>query len=270
MLGVQSSHFLMAIPLCIFCSLLLKSPLEVDAFMTPSNSLLIRRSSGCSFKHLETNDRKTFINLASSTKREEEDGSGPTLSQSLLTSATAALLMTSVLLSTPVNAVAASFDPSLFNGDYEDPFHPLCERHIDVSADKKSFHYSGTGVGPKSETSVLRGCSAEEQEKYGSRKGAFDGDIEDGNKISAGDGIHEGVWEPAGTILDDKLTGIDRDGIRWNDGNKWVKTSPASNGMDNMGENAGKAFFLAYVGFSLLAGFKELAKRFQKWNENRT
>lgn len=240
--------------------------------MTPSNPLLIRRSSGCSFKHSKTNDRNTFTNLASSTKREEEDGSGRTFSQSLLTSATAAFLMTSVLLSTPVNAVAASFDPSLFNGDYADPFHPLCERHIDVSADKKSFHYSGTAVGPKSDTSVLRGCSPEEQEKYGLRKGAFDGLIigEDGSKISAGDGVHEGAWEPAGTILDDKLTGIDRDGIRWNDGNKWVKTSPASNGMGSMGENAGKAFFLAYVGFSLLAGFKELAKRFEKWNENRT
>ena len=70
-------------------------------------------------------------------------------------------------------------------------------------------HYTGTAVGPKGDP-VLRGCSAEEQAKYTLRRGAFDAMISptDG-AISAGDGVHEGVWE--------------KDGIRWNDGNKWRK-----------------------------------------------
>lgn len=128
-----------------------------------------------------------------------------------------------IALSSASPALAAG-DPKVFNGDYADPFHPLCERHIEVSADGKSFHYSGTAVGPKGDP-VLRGCSAEEQKLYGLRKGAFDGQIIDGYRVSVGDGIHEGVWEEAGAAVSPELTGRDADGIRWNDGNKWVKLS---------------------------------------------
>jgi hypothetical protein len=35
-------------------------------------------------------------------------------------------------------------------------------------------------------------------------------------------------------------------------------------------QDAGKWFFVAYVVVSLAAGFKELATRFQKWQENNT
>lgn len=128
----------------------------------------------------------------------------------------------SIALTTAVAATPAAGDPFVFTGDYADPFHPYCERHLTVRTDGKSFQYTGTAVGPKDDT-VLRGCSPEEQSKYGSRKGAFEGLIvNNGNSISAGDGIHEGAWEPANTYKGPEKYG-EVDGIRWNDGNKWVK-----------------------------------------------
>jgi len=117
--------------------------------------------------------------------------------------------------------VANAGDPFLFNGDYADPFHPYCERHLKVSQDGKTFQYTGTAVGPKDDP-VLRGCSPQEQATYGSRSGAFQGlIINDGSAISAGDGVHEGVWEPKNSNSLQKYG--NEDGIRWNDGNKWVK-----------------------------------------------
>jgi hypothetical protein len=125
----------------------------------------------------------------------------------------------SLLLSAALAFPALAFDASIYTNDYGDPFHPLCKRRIEVSTDGGSFRYSGTAVGPKDDP-VRRGCSAEEIEKYTLRQGAFDGLILDNGKISAGDGIHEGVWEPAGTATT-TLGYEDVDGIRWNDGNKW-------------------------------------------------
>ena len=129
-----------------------------------------------------------------------------------------AFMLGAALLLVPVSPSHA-VDPSIFTNDYGDPFHPLCERHIQVSPDGKTFHYSGTAVGPKNDP-VLRGCTPEEIQEFRLRKGAFDGEILAGNRISAGDGIHEGVWEPAKTAKT-KLGYEDVDGIRWNDGNKW-------------------------------------------------
>lgn len=166
-----------------------------------------------------------------------------------------------------------------YQGDYADPFHPYCERHIDVAADGKSFHYSGTAVGPKGDP-VLRGCSEEEQRLYTLRKGAFDGSIiEAGAKITAGDGIHEGLWEPAFTNKQGQKY-PDVDGIRWDDGNKWVKLSSPSDVLtfpDTYKEKSkvdvfnegGKWFFVAYVVFSLAAGAKEFAGRFQNYMANK-
>jgi len=175
---------------------------------------------------------------------------------------------------------AANSNPSIYQGDYADPFHPYCERHISVSSDGQSFHYSGTAVGPKNDP-VLRGCSDKEQELYGSRKGAFDGFILDnGGKVSAGDGIHEGFWEPAGVKKAAQKYG-DVDGIRWDDGNKWVKLSSPSevltfpetyqskNAMNPILEDGTKWAFVAYVVFSLAAGAVEMAKRFQTWSSNK-
>jgi len=208
--------------------------------------------------------------------------------------AAAYIALCSSIISFPIsNANAVTFDSTVLNGDYSDPFHPYCERHIEVSSDQKTFHYSGTAVGLKSDPDVIgRGCSPEEQAKYGLRKGAFDGDIIfNGKGISAGDGIHEGVWEDSTVSGDsEKLTGIGVDGIRWNDGNKWVKLSssnsrstPTSTSitsstmvaddsstlsnekeMKSVGKTAGEYIFVAYTVFSLLAGAKEFYTRFQK------
>jgi hypothetical protein len=113
-----------------------------------------------------------------------------------------------------------ALDPFIYTNEYEDPLHPLCERRIKVAEDGKTFHYSGTAVGPKGDP-ILRGCTEEEIQKYKLRQGSFDGYILDDGKISAGDGIHEGVWEPAGSVSSDIPFSF-VDGIRWNDGNKWT------------------------------------------------
>lgn len=145
-------------------------------------------------------------------------------------------------LAPPCNAL----DPSVYTNDYADPLHPLCLRNVQV--DGNTFHYSGTAVGPKGDT-VLRGCSPSEIKEFKIRRGAFDGVILDDGKISAGDGIHEGIWEPANSATT-TLGYEDVDGIRWNDGNKWTVKSKSA------GTQAGEFIFLAYVGFSLLAGVK--------------
>jgi hypothetical protein len=83
----------------------------------------------------------------------------------------------------------------------------------------KTFSYTGTTVGPKNDL-VLQGCYPQEIAEFGLQKGAFSGVILPGIKISAHDGIHKGIWEPAFSAKT-KLGYEDMDGIRWNDGNKW-------------------------------------------------
>lgn len=113
-------------------------------------------------------------------------------------------------------------NPFIYTNDYSDPLHPLCERHIDVNDDGVTFHYSGTAVGPRGDP-ILRGCTPKEIELYKLRLGSFDGFIltNDKNRISVGDGIHEGIWESAYTV-DSTMPYYNVDGIRWNDGNKWI------------------------------------------------
>jgi hypothetical protein len=163
------------------------------------------------------------------------------------------LLAASLAFGAPaVVAAAVGGAPSVFTNDYNDPLHPLCGRHVQVSSDGKAFHYSGTAVGPKGD-SVIRGCTRDEIKEFGLRSGAFDGFI-DGTKISAGDGIHEGVWEPANSVTTN-LGYEDVDGVRWNDGNKWtVKQKPLST-------KIGEVIFLAYIGVSTLAGVKAVADK---------
>ena len=134
-------------------------------------------------------------------------------------------------VSASASASVSVSSPQIYNNEYADPFHPLCARKIEVSSDGKKFHYSGTAVGPKND-SVLRGCSKNEIELYKLRQGAFDGAIlEDGNRLDAGDGVHVGVWESASSSSSSKSTENkdnvrvlydDVDGVRWNDGNKWI------------------------------------------------
>eukprot|EP00816_Leptocylindrus_hargravesii_P004303 CAMPEP_0196810216 /NCGR_PEP_ID=MMETSP1362-20130617/10031_1 /TAXON_ID=163516 /ORGANISM="Leptocylindrus danicus, Strain CCMP1856" /LENGTH=250 /DNA_ID=CAMNT_0042185115 /DNA_START=183 /DNA_END=935 /DNA_ORIENTATION=- len=124
---------------------------------------------------------------------------------------------------TTTNDISTTTAPvTVFNHEYADPFHPLCKRRIQVNTDDMTFHYSGTAVGPKDDpVQQRRGCSAEEIQKYGLRQGAFDGHVvvivmsssssstntNNGRimKISAGDGVHEGVWEAANSVNTNNL-----------------------------------------------------------------
>lgn len=150
-------------------------------------------------------------------------------------------------------AAATPTAASIFNHDYSDPMHPFCKRKIEVNTDGTTFHYDGTGV--KSPPGELRGCTPEEIAEFGSRKSAFDGEILSGNRITAGDGVHEGVWEPAGSRTG-SLGYEDRDGIRWNDGNKWVVS-------DGKGpeKTAGALIAYAWLGLSAFAGVKGITDR---------
>ena len=134
------------------------------------------------------------------------------------------------------------------------------------------------------------GCSYIEIRDYGPLKnGAFDGKIiieSDGGdnvnsaiatsvgpidlmrttvKLDAGDGVHVGVWEPAATttslsstLSQQRQKYSDVDGIRWNDGNKWIVQKKP------IGKSIGEAIFLAYIGFSTLAGFKGVYDAIQR------
>jgi hypothetical protein len=161
-----------------------------------------------------------------------------------------------------VVVAAKNEDPSVYNHEYADPLHPLCKRRIDVSPDGKTFHYSGTAVGPKNDDDDLafnndprRGCSKDEIREYKLRFGSSNGIVLDDGRISAGDNnLHEGVWEPARSAST-MLGYEDVDGIRWNDGNKWiVQEKPLST-------KVGELITFSYIGFSLLAGGSELLKR---------
>jgi len=165
------------------------------------------------------------------------------------TRAAASAFLAACMMGAASSPAAAADDATVLNHNYADPLHPLCERKIEVAADGKTFHYSGTAVGPKGDT-VLRGCTPQEIKDFGLRQGAFDGFVLDGNRVSVGDGIHEGVWEPANSVKT-TLGFEDQDGIRWNDGNKWVVID-AKKGPNKVGEG----IFYAYIGFSTLAGVK--------------
>lgn len=166
------------------------------------------------------------------------------------------LVVSLALAFTPAPALAAVVNPSVFRHEYADPLHPQCLRRIEVSRDGTTFHYSGTAVGPKDDP-VIRGCSAQEIKEFGIRRGEFDGLIvgRDG-KISAGDGVHEGVWEPAHSVSGQPFDDVD--GIRWNDGNKWtvVKKSWAT--------QVGEFIFLSYISVSTAAGAKGLYDGIQR------
>ena len=66
--------------------------------------------------------------------------------------ATAAATAASLLLISPGAAMAETSWPLSFTGDYTDPLHPGCERHIEVEPVAKDgvfiAHYTGTAVPP--------------------------------------------------------------------------------------------------------------------------
>jgi len=156
---------------------------------------------------------------------------------------------------------AKALSPRVFEREYSDPFHPECRRKIRVSGDGTRFHFEGTSLKNPPQDGILRGCSSDEIRRYGIRRGSFDGDvITDANrmpKLDAHDGIHDGVWEPAGSVVDESIKYADVDGIRWKDGNKWiVKQEPVLT-------KVGEFVFLAYIGVSTFAGIKWLFEKVQ-------
>ena len=156
-----------------------------------------------------------------------------------------------------IPAMAADFDAKIFSGYYDDPLHPQCRRQIQVNAEGTTFHFSGDSVGLLNNDSVLRGCTPKETKEFGGRqKMAFDGKLS-GNKIKADDSSLQGVWEPAGSA---QTEFGDVDGIRWNDGNKWIvkkKTAVVK---------AGEFITFSYIGVSLLAGVNGLRQMAQRKN----
>jgi len=171
-------------------------------------------------------------------------------------------------------ATTSAFDPSIYQGDYRDPLHPLCERHITVDVDNRKWYYTGTDVGPKG-MSELHGCSKAEIAQYGLRQGAFEGIILPDGRLSVGDGVHEAVWEPASKkySADSTTTNVvfgfeDVDGIRFDDHNKWVvldqsRVAVERNGKyvvrsKGLGFQVVQTIFVLYIGFSTLAGVKGL------------
>ena len=81
---------------------------------------------------------------------------------------------------------------------------------------------AGTDVGPKGiGDKVFLACSPENVDKYKLRTWSFDGEIL-GDKVSAGDGVHEGTWNVNFKGAENPWTGI-----RWKDGNRWLKLDEA-------------------------------------------
>jgi hypothetical protein len=165
------------------------------------------------------------------------------------------------------SSAAVAFDSSTFNNQYADPLHPFCERKISVAKDKTTFHFTGTDVAGKENGGPLRGCSSEEIKSFPLVKEGFDGKILE-DRISVGDGIHEGVWESKNTVHNGQPY-EEEDGIRWQDGNKWIVQSQARVMKNEQGVYEvtkkplsvviGEYIFYSYIGFSTLAGAKGVA-----------
>jgi hypothetical protein len=166
-------------------------------------------------------------------------------------------------------------DPSsvLWTGEYSDPQHPHCRRTIQVDKkDGTTIHFSGTQVGssnddPTTTTTIsLRGCSPNEIQKFGGlRTERIDGQILPSGslKLNIGHGIKEGVWEPANSVMvdDPHLQFKEVDGIRWNDGTKWIVKNDVPKPLSTV---IGEWIFLAYIGFSTLAGVKGVWDKIQE------
>ncbi|GMI08252.1 hypothetical protein TrRE_jg2863 [Triparma retinervis] len=116
-----------------------------------------------------------------------------------------------------------------YQGTYDDLLHPSCVREITVkpatrvnAKGKKVKGYAatfrGTDVGPPGiGDKIFLACDEDSIRKYGLREFEFGGKVE-GTRIDAGDGIHQGDYNSM-------MEGDSFDGIRWKDGNRWLKTS---------------------------------------------
>ena len=151
-----------------------------------------------------------------------------------------AALAAALSLAPPAGARPPS--PSVWQASYADQLHPGCERKISIekNGDRVIAHFAGAGaaslenydkasrrrrnnnagtdVGPKGiGDKVFLACSPDNVEKYKLRTWAFDGEIV-GDRIDAGDGVHAGTWNVNFKGAENPWTGI-----RWKDGNRWLK-----------------------------------------------
>lgn len=215
--------------------------------------------------HVYDQSRRLLVGPLQAKKSSTES---PSSNPSLHASA-AALLVGASLVFSPIVLAAHALetttpDVTILNHEYTDPLHPQCRRTINVDGSKMIFHYSGTTVGSrgKDDDSDLRGCSPAEVKKYGIRGTSFDGTIQmPGLRLSAGDGIHEGQWEPANSVPRSDWQYRAVDGIRWQDGNKWIVKEEVPKPLTTV---IGEWIFLAYIGFSTLAGVKGVYDKVQE------
>lgn len=144
------------------------------------------------------------------------------------------LIVAPFLLATTTPAFAAPPQELKFTGSYEDLFHPSCVREINVApsisidakgkkAKKYIATFKGTDVGPVGiGDKVIMACDAVTIEKYGLRNFEFEGKV-DGHVVDAGDGVHEGVYKSI-------RNGDTFEGIKWKDGNRWIKKTEVEEG----------------------------------------
>jgi len=133
--------------------------------------------------------------------------------------------------------------PFQFNHDYADPQHPYCHRKIQVHSNGISFTFTGTLL--VDGTHALESCrsstpGADDEVSVVApvlRKDSFEGRIwrEDATGrygVSTPEDEYWGIWEPAqssGNRDDnDEDPFLQVNGIRWNNGNKWIVQSQAA------------------------------------------
>ena len=119
--------------------------------------------------------------------------------------------------------------PSLFAdkakriaGVYSDDLHPGCQRVVSVerSGSKYIAYFQMSDVGPPGIGNVVKiACDEVTEQKYELRQWSFEAEVsDDGERIDAKDGVHVGRYRVAS-----KDDASPWEGIRWQDGNRWVQ-----------------------------------------------
>ena len=137
-----------------------------------------------------------------------------------------------ILAGQPVGAAgprAAMSSAFRFVGEYADELHPMCERKVAVReevADPESKKkvsrfvatFTGTDIGPVGiGDKIFLPCDEQAKARYPLRTFQFEALISaDGEGVDAEDGVHQGR-------LNSVQRGDEFDGIRWKDGNRWVR-----------------------------------------------
>jgi len=147
----------------------------------------------------------------------------------------AALVSPAALLPSQTSAsfldMGATRRAARFEGEYDDRLHPLCERRVSVDtrelkvgavSGEKYYpaQFTMTDAGPPGIGAlVYLACDEDNVKQYGLREWSFTARVsEDGESVSASDGIHVGRWH----VADENTPAENWQGIRWKDGNRWV------------------------------------------------